>query len=341
MLGAWGPFSRKVWTDGAAYSDDWGADVGVFVGDSRAEVARATAVVLGLSRAIAVRLDERAAIRHYLVVVGDWLDRGDLAAMRLFGAQVAAALDAARIIADLSRRNAELAALNRLGAIAGDAADLPSFFSRAADLVRTATGCDGLGVYVLDDRAGDWSAASTTAPRTLRRTSPASRSPRRSGTSCATDCAGGRGPTGRPRRRPRGEARLRRERLGAARRALAGGGRDDGGLPGRAGACAGAPRRARRGAAHFAGAIESHGLLADLRRRVGAHAPQRSALASAQLDPGSCSTRRCAASATRSTRAAPRSCATATGSCSSRGRPRRRRRAAAQLAVGDGAPGSR
>ena len=153
--GAWGPFSRAAWADGAAYSDDWGADLAAFVGEPAATGARAAAFALGLSRAIAVRLDERTAIRQYLVLVGDWLDRGDVAAVRLFGAQVAAALDAARIIADLSRRNAELAALDRLGAIAGDAADLPSFFARAAGLLRTAAGCDGLAIHVLDDRAGE------------------------------------------------------------------------------------------------------------------------------------------------------------------------------------------
>ena len=87
--------------------------------------------------------------------MGDWLDRGDLAAMRLFGAQVAAALDAARIIADLSRRNAELAALNRLGELAGEAADLPRFFARAAEVVRDRDRVRRPRVYVLDEPAGE------------------------------------------------------------------------------------------------------------------------------------------------------------------------------------------
>ncbi|ABS28329.1 GAF domain-containing protein [Anaeromyxobacter sp. Fw109-5] len=285
--GRWSPFSRTVWEEGAAYSDDWGADVAAFVGEVRAEEARATAVALGLSRAIAVRLDERAAIRHYLVIVGDWLDRGDLAAVRLFGAQVAAALDASRIIADLSRRNAELAALSRLGAIAGDAPDLPSFFARAADLVRAASGCDGLCVYVLDDRAGELV--------------------------CRFHDGVDAPPPGQPRlslASPIGD--VVRDR---AARVVEGGGEGPGArLAASAGFAAsawvplvarsrvvgvmvagyrdGAERARARldvlaaGAAHFGGAIESHGLLADLRRRVGELTLLNDlALASAQLDP--------------------------------------------------------
>ena len=128
----------------------------VFVGEP-AEPGRAPARSRSASRARSrVRLDERTAVRCYLVARrATGCDRGDVAAVRLFGAQVAAALDAARTIADLSRRNAELAALNRLGALAGDAADLPRFFARAAGLLRDAAGCAGLAIYVLDDRAGE------------------------------------------------------------------------------------------------------------------------------------------------------------------------------------------
>ncbi|WP_242337664.1 MULTISPECIES: GAF domain-containing protein [Anaeromyxobacter] len=286
-VGAWGSFSRAVWADGVAFSDDWGSEVAAFVGDPRAEVAHASAVALRLTRAIAVRLDERTAIRNYLVIVGDWLDRGDVAAVRLFGAQVAAALDAARIIADLSRRNAELAALNRLGAIAGDAADLPSFFARSAELVRAATGCDALGVYVLEDREGELACrfhdGVENAPADTARL---------------------------PLTSPLGDVvRDRTARVVEARA-------DDpgGALVARLGFAASAwvplvarsrvvgvmtagyrsgPERAHSrldvlaaAAAHFAGAIESHGLLGDLRRRVGELTLLNDlALASAQLDP--------------------------------------------------------
>jgi signal transduction histidine kinase len=152
--GPWTGFARRVWSEGAAWSDDWGAEAAQFVPEVHAEGARALAFALGLSRAVGVRLEERAQIRFYLVLVGDWLDPGDVAAVRLFGAQVAAALDAARAIADLSRRNAELAALSRLGELAGEAGDPPAFFARAAQVVRDATGCAGLAVYLLDEAAG-------------------------------------------------------------------------------------------------------------------------------------------------------------------------------------------
>jgi PAS domain S-box-containing protein len=285
--GRWSPFSRSAWAEGASYSDDWGADVAAFVGEVRAEEARATAVALGLSRAIAVRLDERAAIRHYLVIVGDWLDRGDLAAVRLFGAQVAAALDASRIIADLSRRNAELAALSRLGAIAGDAPDLPSFFARAADLVRAASGCDGLCVYVLDDRTGELvcrfhdgvDAAPAGQPR-LSLASPIG-DVVRDRTARVVE-GGGEGP-GATLVASAGFSTSAWVPLVARSRVvgvMVAGYRD------------GAERARARldvlaaGAAHFGGAIESHGLLADLRRRVGELTLLNDlALASAQLDP--------------------------------------------------------
>jgi GAF domain-containing protein len=64
---------------------------------------------------------------------------------------VAAALDAARRIADLSRRNADLDALNRVGELAGQATDLGDFFARASEVLRAAATCAGVAVFVLDE----------------------------------------------------------------------------------------------------------------------------------------------------------------------------------------------
>ena len=75
----------------------------------------AAAAALGLVRGLAVRLDERLGPTGYLVAVGEWVRSDDLPAFRLFGAQVAAALDSARDIAELSSRNVDLAALAELG----------------------------------------------------------------------------------------------------------------------------------------------------------------------------------------------------------------------------------
>ena len=157
---------------------------------------------------IAVRLDERTAIRQYLVLVGDWLDRGDVAAVRLFGAQVAAALDAARIIADspAATRNSR-----RWTGSAPSRATPPisSFFARAAGLLRTAAGCDGLAIHVLDDRAGELvclhrrrsGGAGARRPRLALLAARRRRARSRR--------AGGGGGAGGSRRRPRGEPRVR------------------------------------------------------------------------------------------------------------------------------------
>jgi signal transduction histidine kinase len=58
-------------------------------------------------------------------------------------------------VEELSRRNRELAALNRLGELAGAERDLAAFFARAVEILRDACGCDGVGVYVLDEPAGE------------------------------------------------------------------------------------------------------------------------------------------------------------------------------------------
>ncbi|HYG68583.1 MAG TPA: histidine kinase dimerization/phospho-acceptor domain-containing protein, partial [Anaeromyxobacteraceae bacterium] len=114
-VGPWTPFSRAAWQDGISYTDDWILHVSSFIPPGHAEEARALVARQGLSRAVAIRLDERAAARFYLVVVGEWLRSGDVAALRLFGAQVAAALDAAALLEDLRRRVEELDLLHEVG----------------------------------------------------------------------------------------------------------------------------------------------------------------------------------------------------------------------------------
>jgi PAS domain S-box-containing protein len=148
LRGRWTRFSRAVWDDGVAYSDEWGSEVEEALGPPRGGAARALVAVAGFTHGAAVRLDERAGPASYLVLAGSWLRRGDLAAVRLFGAQVAAALDAARTIADLSRHNADLAALNAIGRLAGEGGTLASFFARAAAVVEHTCGATGLAVHV-------------------------------------------------------------------------------------------------------------------------------------------------------------------------------------------------
>ena len=284
--GRWSTFARAAWDEGASYTDDWGTVAGQVVPDERSDETRALAARLGLSHAIAVRLDERAAVRFYLVVMGDWLQAGDVAAFRLFGAQIAAALDASRAIADLSRRNAELAALNRIGELAGECGDLAEFFRAGTAVLREAAGIAGLGLFVVDPRAGELVAVF------------------HDGISAEAAARVSRVPLNDPlaevvrdrlarvvdRRDPGGEilAELGFDASAwvplVARSRVLGVMATGFRVP---------PERVRArldviaaAGAHFASAIESHGLLADLRRRVGELTLLNDlAVASAQLDP--------------------------------------------------------
>jgi signal transduction histidine kinase len=285
--GVWSTFARRIWSEGAVYTDDWGAEAAQVVPAELSEEVRRFATELGLSHAIGVRLDERAAARFYLVLLGGWLRPEDVPAARLFGAQVAAALDAARTIADLSRRNADLAALSRLGELAGDAGDLAAFFPRAFGIVREILGCDALVLWVLDEATGELVLAHGVGgdPGRLEahRRIP-------SGAALAAALAD---------RAPRSAEAADRGALGRA--VVAGGMASGAYVPLYAhsrpiGALAAgflAPGAARdrldvlaSAAAHFAGALASHRLLTDLRRRVSELTLLNElALASAQVDP--------------------------------------------------------
>jgi PAS domain S-box-containing protein len=269
--GRWSPFSRATWTDGVAYTDDWGGEAAAYLPDAFGPTARELAAQNGLFRAVAVRLDERSGARFYLILSADWLRPEDVPAARLFAAQVAAALDAARTIADLSQHNADLAALNRLGELAAESADLAALLARADGVVRAAVGCQALEVWQVDEgdaqlvrlHPGDAAASPPTAPLG--------------------------GPLGRALhdRQARVEAE---DGAGVALVPLVARGKGVGVLAARFDAGA-APARARLEllvamAAHVASAVESHGLLSDLRRRVAELTLLNDvAVASAQLDP--------------------------------------------------------
>jgi PAS domain S-box-containing protein len=147
----WTDFSRAAWSEGGAFSDDWLRQVQLVMPAGIAEIARDGAASLGLVRALAVRVDERAGPRFYLVAAADWLRAEDLPAFRLLGAQIGSALDAARTIAGLARHNADLAALNRLGELAVEPRDLDAFLAEASRVVRRETACDGVAVFTVGD----------------------------------------------------------------------------------------------------------------------------------------------------------------------------------------------
>ncbi|ACG71688.1 multi-sensor signal transduction histidine kinase [Anaeromyxobacter sp. K] len=149
--GRWPPMFRAAWDAGAAYSDDLPNEAAAFVPEARAAATREAIAAIGIARAVAVRVDTRAGPALGLLVAARWLRSEDLGALRLFGAQLAAALDAARTIADLSRHNADLALLNRVGRLAGDAPDLDTFFGEVTTVLTSATGCAVVAVYLVED----------------------------------------------------------------------------------------------------------------------------------------------------------------------------------------------
>jgi signal transduction histidine kinase len=151
----WTPFTRKVWAEGWAFSDDWGQESARFVPEPIREPYRDLVTETGTQRALLVRVDQRDGAECVLLVVGDWLTADDAPALRLFGAQIAAALDAARTIADLSRRNADLDALNRVASLASEARDVDALFARASEVLRGAAGCAGVAAFALDERSGE------------------------------------------------------------------------------------------------------------------------------------------------------------------------------------------
>jgi signal transduction histidine kinase len=286
-VGRWTEFAAAVGAQGAAFTDDWAAHASAFLPAEHRERARAFVNRAGFTRAIAVKLERASQELIYLVVAGSWLRSDDVPPMRLFAAQVSAALDAARTISDLSRQNAHLAVLNRVAELAGDASDLPAFFARASQVIRPTAGYAGLAIFVHDEVAA--SLLRVHSEGTAR--SPAERSRGVPAESPLGEVLAGR--TARVLSPPDPAANpdlgdllsfraLALVPLVARSRAigvLAAGFHD-------AGAARGVLDLLSAVGAHFASAIESHGLLSDLRRRVSELTLLNDvAQATAQLDP--------------------------------------------------------
>jgi signal transduction histidine kinase len=151
LTGQWTPLTETAWKTGSAYADDAALDVAQFSQGARSGAMRRAVVTSGLLRGAATRIDVAGVPSCLLTVGGEWLSQEALAPFQLFGAQVSSALDASRVIADLKRRNAELAALNRLSSLAGTATDLSTLFKRGCDEIAAALSCLDVGVYFLED----------------------------------------------------------------------------------------------------------------------------------------------------------------------------------------------
>jgi len=152
FAGSWSPFARKAWEEGAAFTDDWGAEAIGFAPEILGARAREMAAIFHLQRAVAVRIDERAGPRFYLVLGCPWLRGEDVAAVRLFAAQVAAALDAASAIADLSRRLSDLTAVHALtGRIfANPPGDVRALLQDGCREAAAALGCAAAAAFLVE-----------------------------------------------------------------------------------------------------------------------------------------------------------------------------------------------
>ena len=153
-LGTWAPNVLKAWQEGSTYIDDLPLAAARFFSDSSSKHAEEGARAANLTRAVVLRLDAAGEPAELLLVTAPWLLAEDLPAFSLFTAQVSAALDAARVISDLSSRNAELAALNRVASAAGAVHDLDSLFAVGARELLQVLKCRTIGIYLLE-REGD------------------------------------------------------------------------------------------------------------------------------------------------------------------------------------------
>jgi signal transduction histidine kinase len=152
--GPWHETARRAWEDGSAFVDDLPLVAAMFFGDAAVgTIARTVAREATLGRSIALRVDVQQRPNQLLFVMADWLLEDDLASFGLLRIQVSAALDAARVIANLSARNDELAALNTIGAVAGAGSELNALFQVTASSVMRLLGTKWLSIYLFEEGA--------------------------------------------------------------------------------------------------------------------------------------------------------------------------------------------
>jgi PAS domain S-box-containing protein len=153
--GPWHDPATRAWSEGSAYVDDLPLMADLFFGGGAGTVARTITRERALRKGIALRIDVQKRPWQLLVVMADWLLEEDLASFGLLRIQVSAALDAARVIANLSARNDELAALNMIGAVAGAGSDLGVLFKVAASSVMRLLGTQWISIYLLEENASE------------------------------------------------------------------------------------------------------------------------------------------------------------------------------------------
>jgi len=149
-LAVWAPATEAALGEGAFFVEEVPALAERFLGGEPGAQARRRLRAERLEHAIAFRVDEPGRAGMVLLAVGSWLKDADVPAFRLFSAQVTAALEAARVLADISARSAELAARNRMMEVSAHAPTLAAFFVRAAAVVKETVGCRAFAVWLHD-----------------------------------------------------------------------------------------------------------------------------------------------------------------------------------------------
>ncbi len=153
MAGLRGPLDEgleRVWREGHVFVDDMPLAASAFLPREAHEVVHEMSRSNDMGRGIAVRIDVGGQPAQVLVVLADFLREEDVPAFGLLGAQVSSALDTARVIADLSARNEDLAALNRIAGAAGAASDLPGLFGSGVRELLHVLGCKAVAIYLID-----------------------------------------------------------------------------------------------------------------------------------------------------------------------------------------------
>lgn len=149
----WSPAMRDAWRDGIAYVDDLPMNAHALFGDAGPAV-RDFARRFGYGRAVFLRIEEGGAPSHLLGLMSSWLVPEDVPTLSLFGAQITAALAAARAIADLSKRNDELTALNRVATSAATLTESADLFAGGSAALTEVIRCASISFYLLRPKEG-------------------------------------------------------------------------------------------------------------------------------------------------------------------------------------------
>jgi PAS domain S-box-containing protein len=151
----WSPNVRKAWAEGFAFLEELKLSLVNLIGAEHDAMVRRNVEEPDWLRGSMIRLDVLGLPREILLVTAVWLRLEDEPLLALFGAQISAALDAARVIRDLSSRNAELTALNHIATAAGTATGLAELFAHASRELTQVTGCTWMVLYLVDEPTGE------------------------------------------------------------------------------------------------------------------------------------------------------------------------------------------